>query len=224
MGAGTDNALAMAQETQDAYALNLAATYVGTWLADVIQCLLVTSLVACALSLHNVASRYTFTLSNVKVLPEVLGRINAKHYAPSNASALISAITFGLLAIVTVIGLDPLVIYAWFANAATLGLLLLQCLTSVSVIVFFRKVPSRKGAWHTVVAPAVSACALAFVTSVIITNFPDLTGDMTSALVMGCLIPLSFIAGAVLAGRMEKNRPADYEQLATLVSAAPQGA
>lgn len=44
MGAGADNALAFAQETQDAYALELAALYVSQWLYDVFQCLLVTSL------------------------------------------------------------------------------------------------------------------------------------------------------------------------------------
>jgi amino acid transporter len=224
MGAGPDSALAFAEETEDGYALELAAAYVGPWLSNVIQCLLVTSLFACALSLHNVAARYVFTLSNVKVFPEILGRIHPKHFAPSNASMLISCVTFGLLAVVTAIGLDPLVIYAWFANAATLGLLLLQCMTSVSVIAFFRRVPSGKGAWHTVVAPGIATVALAFVTFVVISNFPDLTGDMTSALVMGCAIPASFALGFALAGRMEKSRPGDYALLSNLVSQAPAGA
>lgn len=220
MGGGSGNALAMANETQDGYVLVLATTFVGKWLADVIQCLLVTSLFACVLSLHNVAARYTYTLAGVKVLPDKLAEIHPRHCTPSNASMAISAVTFALLAVVTIIGLDPLVIYAWFANAATLGLLLLQCLTSISVIVFFRRVKSRKGVWHTVIAPAISTVALGFVTFVIITNFPALTGDNTSAIIMGILIPASFALGARLAGRMKKQRPHDYERLAGMVLAA----
>lgn len=218
MGAGSNNALAMADQTQDGYALVIAAQFVGHWLSDVIQCLLVTSLFACVLSLHNVAARYTYTLADVKVLPSKLAEIHPKHYTPSNASTVISLITFVLLAIVTAIGLDPLVIYAWFANAATLGLLLLQCLTSISVIVFFRRYASDKGVWHTVIAPAISTMALGFVTFVIVTNFSALTGDTTSAIVMGILIPLSFVVGSLLAGRMEKKRPHEYELLHNLVT------
>lgn len=218
MGAGSNNALAMADKTQDGYALAIASAFVGRWLSDFIQCLLVTSLFACMLSLHNVAARYTYTLADVKVLPAKLAEIHPKHYTPSNASLVISLITFILLAIVTFIGLDPLIIYAWFANAATLGLLLLQCLTSVSVIVFFRRFRSSKSIWHTVIAPAVSTVALGFVTFIIVTNFSALTGDMTSAITMGLLIPTSFALGSFLAGRMEKKKPREYELLQNLVS------
>ena len=221
MGAGSANALAFANETLDGYALQLATTYVGPWLYDVIQCLLVTSLFACALSLHNVSSRYAFTLSNVKVLPATLGKVHPSHFSPSNASLAISVVTFVLLAIVTVVGLEPLTVYAWFANAATLGLLTLQLLTSVSVVVFFRRVKSSKGVWHTAIAPALAAVCLAFVAGIVVVNFPSLTGDMTSAVVMGALIPLSYVAGMAVAARMKKARPDDYRELSSLVAAEP---
>lgn len=217
MGVGSDGALAYAEETQDAYALNLAAQYVGQWLYDVIQCLLVTSLFACTLSLHNVASRYTHMLSSVKVLPEFLGRIHSKHLAPSNASAAVSVVSLVLLVVVTVIGLDPLTVYAWFANTATLCIVILQMLTSVSVLVFFRSHACAKGRFHTVVAPALAALGLASVAAIVVINFPSLTGSMTSALVMGIMIPVVFAVGYVIAARMESRSPTDYEQLATLV-------
>lgn len=216
-GVGSEGALAYALETEDAYALELAAAYVGQWLYDIIQCLLVTSLFACTLSLHNVASRYTYMLSSVKVLPEWLGRIHEKHLAPSNASLCITAISLILLGIVTLVGLDPLVVYAWFANSATLCLVLLQLLTSVSVIVFFRSHECRKGVLHTVVAPALAAAGLALVAGIVIVNFPDLTGSMVSALIMGAIIPLAFLVGFGIAARMEKKSPFDYVNLATLV-------
>lgn len=218
MGAGADGALPFALEAQDAYALQLAALYVGQWLYDVFQCLLVTSLFACALALHNVASRYTFTLSRVKVLPHHLGKVHEKHFAPSNASLTISTFSFALLAIVTIIGLDPLTVYAWFANTATLGLLILQMLTSISVVVFFRRSANEGGIWRTVIAPLAATVCLAFVTSVILSNFADLTGDMVSAVVMGSLIPISYLAGMIIANRMKKTRPSDFSNLSILVS------
>lgn len=217
MGAGSENALAFALETEDAYALALAEAYVGQWLYDVIQCLLVTSLFACTLSLHNVASRYTYMLSSVKVLPKRFGVIHEKHLAPSNASLAITVVSFALLAIVTIVGLDPLVVYAWFANSATLCLVLLQLLTSVSVIVFFRNHECSKGVFHTVVAPALAACGLALVAGIVIVNFPDLTGSMVSAIIMGAIIPVAFFVGYGVAARMEKKSPFDYRNLATLV-------
>lgn len=39
-----------------------------------------------------------------------------------------------------------------------------------------------------------------------------------SALVMGSLIPLSYLAGMAIAGRMKKNRPSYFSNLAILVS------
>ena len=218
MGAGSGNAFAMAMDQQDAYALTLAASYVGQWLYDMIQCLLVTSLFACALSLHNVSSRYVYMLSSVKVLPEKLGAIHPKHFAPSNASLSIDVVSFVLLAIVTIIGLDPLVVYAWFANAATLGLVTLQCLTSISVVVFFRSHECAKGKFHTVIAPALAAAGLALVGAIVIVNFPSLTGSLTSAIVMGVLIPVAFAVGAGIAAKMEKDDPASYANLSTLVT------
>ena len=154
----------------------------------------------------------------MKVLPARLGEVHKTHFAPSNASMSISIVSFALLAIVTIVGLDPLTVYAWFANTATLGLLILQMLTSVSVVVFFRRVVHGASIWRTLVAPVAAAVCLAFVASVVLSNFADLTGDMVSALVMGSLIPLSYLAGMAIAGRMKKNRPSDFSNLAILVS------
>lgn len=221
MGVGSAGALEAAYATQDAYMLDLAAVYVGQWLYDVMQCLLVTSLFACALSLHNVATRYTFMLSRVHVLPAPLGKVNGRHFAPSNASALISGVSLVLLAVVTVIGLDPLVVYAWFANAATLGLVSLQMLTSFSVIVFFRSHAREEGRWHTLVAPALSGLALAAITALVIVNFPTLTGDVVSAVVMGVLIPVSYLVGFLVAGHMKKAKPRDFAALSSLVVGEP---
>ena len=162
--------------------------------------------------------RYTFTLSRMKVLPTRLGKVHKTHFAPSNASMSISIVSFALLTIVTIVGLDPLTVYAWFANTATLGLLILQMLTSVSVVVFFRRVVHGASIWRTLIAPVAAAACLAFVASVVLSNFADLTGDMTSALVMGSLIPLSYLAGMAIAGRMKKNRPSDFSNLTILVS------
>ena len=163
-------------------------------------------------------ARRVYMLSNVKVLPKKLGAIHPKHFAPSNASLSVDIFSLILLVIVTIIGLDPLTVYAWFANAATLGLVLLQCLTSISVVAFFRKHECSKGKFHTVVAPILAAIGLAFVAGIVVVNFPDLTGSVASAIVMGILIPVSFAVGAFIAARMEKKDPAGYAHLSTLVS------
>ncbi|WP_458867787.1 hypothetical protein, partial [Enterococcus faecium] len=69
MGTGVDNAVEVASTDPDNMVLGLAKTFVAPVFFDIMQILVATSIFACALSFHNVVTRYQFTLANFRVLP-----------------------------------------------------------------------------------------------------------------------------------------------------------
>lgn len=220
MGGGSD-VIALSAASPDTMAADLATVYVSYILHDVIQILLVTSLFACALCAHNIIARYQYTLANVGVLPRRLATVHSEHSAPSFSSIVTTITSFILLAAVTIMALDPVTqIYAWFSGGATLGIMLLELLTSVSIIVFFqknRKTASGFSAWQRVIAPALATVGMAVVTALVITNFPFLIGDFASAAAMGALAPASFAIGCIMAARLKKTAPDTYRSLNSLV-------
>ena len=73
-GWGDDEAVARQPTRAAPFLGDTAQRYIGTVGADIITVLYFTSLFACILSFHNVASRYLFALSQRDVLPESLSR------------------------------------------------------------------------------------------------------------------------------------------------------
>ncbi len=221
MGGGSD-AIALSIASPDTMAADMATVYVGRVLHDIIQILLVTSLFACSLCVHNIISRYQYTLAKVGILPEKLGEIHPKHSAPSRSSVVTSAVSIIALTVVAILGLDPVVqIYAWFSGGATLGILLLELLTSISVVVFFvknKQVANEYRLWNIRIAPCIASFGLACVIALVIANFPLLIGDLPSAIAMGIIPPIAFCIGCVTAARLKRDSPEKYRSLNRLVS------
>lgn len=214
VGSGVDAVVGAAQADPEGLVLTLTRSYVGSVWADTMQLLLVTSQFACVLAFHNVVTRYQFALSRAGALPASLGVVHPRHRAPSASSAVASAIAFVTTLVVASLGLDPIGdLYAWFSGAATLGIVLLMAATSLAVVGFFRRADGRPSVWRTVVAPAVAFLGLACVVCMMVANFPLLVGTTTGAWVIGGLVALSAVAGAVQALVLRARRPAVYERL-----------
>ncbi|MYX96826.1 amino acid permease [Streptomyces sp. SID486] len=214
VGSGVDAVVGAAQADPEGLVLTLTRSYVGSVWADIMQLLLITSQFACVLAFHNVVTRYQFALSRAGALPASLSVVHSRHRAPSASSAVASAVAFVSTLVVASLGLDPIGdLYAWFSGAATLGIVLLMAATSLAVIGFFRRAGGRPSVWRTVVAPAVAFLGLACVVCLMVANFPLLVGTTTGAWVIGGLVALSAVAGAVQALVLRARRPAVYERL-----------
>jgi hypothetical protein len=73
--------------------------------------------------------------------------------------------------------LDPVVeIYTWLGGAGTLGLIMLLTLTSVAVLVHFRRTPGRASLWKGAVAPTIAFLSLGFILILVVRNFELLIG------------------------------------------------
>ena len=134
------------------------STYAGAFTADLVTVLLVSSGFASILANQNIASRYLYTLGTDGVLPRPLGRVHDKHGSPFVASSWFAgACLIGIL-IPALANIEPLRVYASMAAIGSVCLLVLMFMTSLSVIVYFRRDTSHTAnAWQSTVGTGASA-------------------------------------------------------------------
>lgn len=192
-------------------------------LANFANVLFVTSLLAVLLAFHNATARYFFALGRSTVLPAFLGR-TAANGAPRNGSLLQSG-----LAIVVVIGfaiaginhelgdLFPVItLFTWLTNAAAFGLVFLLAITSVAIIMWFKRNPNGRGIWTRIIAPGLATVGLTAVFVMILANFGlMIEAEEGSALIyiMPGIILAGGIIGLIWGQIIQSRRPADFEQM-----------
>ncbi|HWD07420.1 MAG TPA: APC family permease [Amycolatopsis sp.] len=214
-GMGVDRAVDVSTGNPTGAVLDLARDYVAPIMRDVMLVLLLTSQFACTLSFHNVVTRYQYTMGVKRVLPPWLGVVHPKHRTPSRSSLVVSAVTIGAMALVALLGLDPVTqVFTWFSGAATLGIVAMMAMTGVAVMIFFRRHTAERGIWRTLVAPLLSSAGLFVILSLVIANFGLLVGgDGAAEWILSVLIVASFAAGLVVAVVMRRRQPSVYAAL-----------
>jgi amino acid transporter len=205
------NEAGKALESGDATAFVFApiAAQFGGWVGDVLPILLATSLFAGILAFHNSANRYLFSLGREGLLPWGLTAVNRRH-SPWMAGTVQTAIAVLLVMPFAILGKDPvLTLFSWLSGVAVLGVMLLYFLTSVSVVVFFRRSGADTRPWNTLVAPVLGALGIAGAIWLIVENFTTLIGgDRTTALWLEATVPAVLVLG-VVAARLTRARVAD---------------
>ena len=188
----------------------VADEYLGSFLTDVLQILLLVSLFAAYLALHNIATRYLFALGRIRLLPSALGRTSARG-APIVASAVQVAFNTIVAGAFALAGADPLLdIVASMTGFGTLAIVGLQLAAAVSVVVFFRRRKDPR-LWVTAIAPALAAAALATVFILAIANFSTLAGSESDVVaLLPWLIPIVLAVGFAVAHWLSMNRPDRY--------------
>jgi amino acid transporter len=180
----------------------------GGWVSDVLPVLLATSLFAGILTFHNSANRYLFSLSRDGQLPAGLCRLNPRH-SPWIAGCVQTLIAAVLVVPFALADKDPvLTLFSWFSGLAVLAMMLLYLLTSVSVVVYFRRRRTDSRTWNTLVAPVLGALGLAGAIWLILANFTTLIGGETSTAVWLVLTVPVVMALGVLNERIRRRRAA----------------
>jgi amino acid transporter len=212
---GADQVVAAAGgalESGDSTVLLFAAITdaLGPWAAEVGGVLLATSLLAGILAFHNASNRYVHSLGESGALPAVVTR-TTRQGAPFVASGLQTVLALVLVMPFAVLGLDPvLTLFAWFSGVAVLGLVVLYFLTSISVVVFFRRTRLDTRPWQTLIAPVLAALLIAALAALVLTNFTLLIGgSLGTAVPLVLSVPLVLLIGVALESL--RRRPADSE-------------
>lgn len=217
MGWGPDKIVDVAAANTTGLILDTAMKYLGTVGAVLIQTFLLTSLFACALSFHNVITRYQHAMGGINLLHPRVGSVHEKHGSPSFSSLIQSATAAVVLIFLTAIGWDPVLqIFTWLSGISTIAVLVLMALTSVAVIVYF----ARRGTggvanlWQARIAPIVAAVGLVAIAGIVIAYFPALVGggwDLASILL--ATVPVALVIGIVQALVIKRTRPVEYDNI-----------
>lgn len=203
-GWGDEQAVARATDSGATFLGDTAHRYIGAVGADIITVLYFTSLFACILAFHNVASRYVFALSQRDVLPARLSRPHDRHGSPHEASLWISGVVAVSVLLAVVFGLDPAAqFYTWFAGATTVGVVLLMIATSVAVLIFFARDRHGHSLWRVGIAPGLGLAGLLGALVLILTNLNDLVGgsDVLAWVIVGVLAT-AFATGVAVGRRV----------------------
>jgi amino acid transporter len=187
-------------ESSAGHALNLA-----------MQILVVTSFIAMLLGLANMFSRYLFALGRAGAMPRRLSTVS-KFGTPVTAAVINCVIVGVFLSGALVAGADPIVtMFAWFSALATAAFMAILILTSVAIVVFFRKHDDVHNPWVTIIAPVASTLAFAYVGYLTWDNFTLLSGTSSSGRWLLAFVPLVVIAGYGL-GRVKPSISYDAQQ------------
>jgi amino acid transporter len=203
-GWGDAESVQRATDSGSTFLADTAERYIGLVGTDIITVLYFTSLFACILSFHNVASRYVFALSQRDVLPESLSYAHGRHGSPHLASLWISGIVAVSVVLAVAFNLDPAAqFYTWFAGATTVGVVVLMLATSVAVLVYFARDRRGHSQWRVRIAPALGLVGLLGSLILILANLKDLVGGsaVLGWVIVGLLV-IAFALGVVVGARV----------------------
>ncbi|WP_263399574.1 amino acid permease [Saccharopolyspora pogona] len=214
-GLGATNAIAESAENPAGAFFSIAEKYVGTTFVDVTSVLLLTSIFAAHLAIQNVATRYVYSLAKDGIMPRWLGVAHERHRSPHRSSIATSVVMFSGTAALILLGLSAEQIYAWFAGSAAFTIMLAMAVTSLAILVYFRR--HREHAvsfFRSTVAPAVALLALGTGVVLGMLHFPTLISG--SRLLADSILAVSygvFVAGIVTAVVLKKRRPDVYARI-----------
>lgn len=222
-GVGPDNVRARAAEDLGDLMFNLAAQYTGEWVAAGMALLMITSVLASAVALHNATSRYLHALGREGLLPRSLAATHPKSHAPHRASAAQSLLAVLVIGAFAVAGAHPYTTLGIsLITLGTVGIMLLLLGTSLAVWAYFARNPAGRHWWRTIIAPLLALAGLSSAIVLVVVHYADLTG--TDSPVINSLPVLLLVAACAGLGRalwLRARHPDEYAAWAPEGSSQP---
>ena len=215
---GPDQVTGVAQQTLDGNGnmlLDTTGDTLGTVGRDIVNVLLLTSLFACALSFHNTINRYFFAIGREGLAWAGLARTHADHQSPHVAGLVQTGLAMAAVILFALSGLYPFaVVFAWMSTFASIGILVMQILVSLSVLGFFRGDSRGVRLWNRAIAPALSGLGLAVCLWLVIANVELVSGSDSGLVAAFPLLILAIGAlGIAFALGLRARRPAVYARI-----------
>ncbi|MFI6982597.1 APC family permease [Embleya sp. NPDC050154] len=191
--------------------------FVGTWLADSMHVLIITSAFAATLAFHNAATRYMYALGREGLLPRGLGRVDRRTGSPGRAVVVQSAIGLAVVVVGALADVDPYTVtFLWPNGVGVLGVMAMQALAAFAVFGFFRRDRRGLSRVRVVLAPLAAGAGLVLLTVLAVAHFDLLTGaadGVNAALLVP--LPIVFCAGLLMARHIRRADPERYALLTT---------
>ncbi len=193
-----------------------AKQILGSWSVTVMNTLLIISLFACILSLHNTLNRYVFALAREGVAWDIMARVHKDHGSPHVAGFAQVLIAAGIIVAFVLGRVDPYaVVFPWMSSLGVIGILAVQCMVCVAVVMYFRREHEHEHSkLVTLILPIIAFFGLAGFIWLVSSNLTLLAGSNSiivrsfpwDVLVVG-------LAGVGLAFWLKSSRPEKYEGL-----------
>ncbi|MFF3493259.1 APC family permease [Streptomyces sp. NPDC002795] len=209
-GVGPDQVRERAAQELGDLVFHLTVRYTAEWVAGVMALLMLTSVLASVVALHNATSRYLHALGREGLLPRSLGATHPRYHSPHRASAVQSLLAVVVIAGSVVAGLDPYTtVGISLITLGTVGIMVLLAATSLAVTIFFARDPAGRHWWRTALAPVLALCGLGGAIVLVIVHYADLTGtDSPVVNSLPLLIPVAVCAGLGRVLRLRADRSA----------------
>lgn len=201
-----------------------AREYVGPWAVTAFELLVLAGTFACALAIHNSAARYLFAFGRDGLLWNRLGQAHPRHGSPWIASWTQSLFTVLLILVAVLTKSDPyLILFTLVAILATLCLLVVQVMCSISVITYFhvqKQHPETAGVWRTLVCPLIGGVGMGFVIYLMASNMAVAAGAASGSLFFKSIpwIVIGLLVGSLAtATYLRRVRPDLYSRIGRTV-------
>ena len=194
---------------------SLGSQYLGSFMSDLMQWLLLVSLFAAMLAFHNSSSRYLFSLGRARILPNVLAT-TGRRGSPYVASTVQAGFAVIVAVIFKLSGADPIAtVVPSMLGFGTLAILVLQALAALAIVVHFRrKADPRIGT--TLIAPGLGFLGLTYAVVMAFKHFDIVAGSTAKAVTMlPWLLVVALIGGVGYALYLRGQKPAVYESLSS---------
>lgn len=219
VGVGESQLTAFVGEDYTSVLARVADRYLGPVGSIAIAVLLVGSMFAAVLSLHNVLTRYLHSMGHARLLPRAISTVHPRHGSPSRATIVQALSAAVLIAASALFGVGADLVFAWFAGIGSLAIILLMGGACVSVIAFFSRGKGTATPWQAIVAPTLGAIGLAASAWLVGENFPLLVGDTgidgapswgPLSVTLLAVVVAAPVAGAVHALVLKTRRPQSF--------------
>lgn len=198
--------------------------YVGHWGVVGFEWFVLGGSFACALAIHNSATRYIFAFGRDSLLPRALGKSHPHHQSPYVASTVQSVLTLVIVLGCYIAGVDPyLGLYTVLAIFATVCLLSAQTLTALSCLWYFhvkKMHPETANVFRTMLSPIVGGLGMMYVVYLVLTNIDFATGGQGDSIVIKALpwaVALVFVLPVIAAMWWKNAKPHLYERIGSTV-------
>jgi amino acid transporter len=184
---------AIAADNPGDFVSTAAVFGLGAWAGHAFNWLLIVSIIACCMAVHNMASRYLFAFGRDGLLPGTLGKTHPRFETPYVASTVQFVLMLLAVGACAVAGADPYAALGGLSGGfATLGVVLLMAVMSIAAIRFLRS--TDESVWVRLIAPGLAFLGLAAGVVIIVFNFDALAGQST----VSNLLPWMFLVIAAL--------------------------
>ncbi len=224
-GNGAEQSIVIAQSAEPFELLYTPMRdYVGEWGVKGFEWFVIGGSFACALAIHNSATRYLFAFGRDGLLPRSLGKAHPRHQSPAVASTFQTVFTVVVVLGAYVADVDPyLELYVLLAVFATVALLAVQSLTAVACIWYFhvkKQHPETANVFRTILSPVIGGLGMIYVNYLLLSNLSSAAGAAAETWfgrALPYLVLASFVVPVLVALYWRKSNPAKYAAIGSTI-------